>query len=93
MPPDVPQPVRLIVLTLALDVPTFTASHLSRLQPASDPGSESRNYAGEKWLINFAEMPDFHLTPRDLLHAVNQRRGTHGFNSPPKEGTLMIFSP
>jgi hypothetical protein len=41
----------------ALDVPTFTASRLSRPHPASDPGSQSRNYAGEKWPINFAETP------------------------------------
>jgi hypothetical protein len=41
----------------ALDVPTFTASCLSRPHPASDPGSQSRNYAGEKWPINFAETP------------------------------------
>jgi hypothetical protein len=41
----------------ALDVPTFTASRLSRTQPASDPGSQSRNYVGEEWLINFAETP------------------------------------
>jgi hypothetical protein len=41
----------------ALDVPTFTASRLSRPQPASDPGSQSRNYVGEKWPINFAETP------------------------------------
>jgi hypothetical protein len=57
MPPDVPQPVRLIVLSLLLDIPTFTASRLSRPQPASDPGSQSRNYVGEKWSINFAETP------------------------------------
>jgi hypothetical protein len=41
----------------ALDVPTFTASRLSRPQPSSDPGSQSRNYAGEKWPNNFAETP------------------------------------
>jgi hypothetical protein len=37
-----------------LDVPTFTASRLSRPQPARDPGSQSRQYVGEKWPINFA---------------------------------------
>jgi hypothetical protein len=93
MPPDVPQPVRLIVLTLALDVPTFTASRLSRPQPASDPGSQSRNNVRERWPINFAETPDFHVTPRDLLHAVNQRHVTHGFTTLPKKGVLRIFWP
>jgi hypothetical protein len=43
----------------ALDVTTFTASRLSRPHPASDPGSQSRNYAGEKWRINFAETPTY----------------------------------
>jgi hypothetical protein len=41
----------------ALDFPTFTASRLSRPQPASEPGSQSRNYVGEKGPINFAETP------------------------------------
>jgi hypothetical protein len=45
----------------ALDVPTFTASRLSRPYPASDRGSQSRNYAGEKWPINFAETPTITL--------------------------------
>ena len=39
------------------------------------------------------KMPDFHVTFRDLLHAVNIRHGTDGFTSPPKEGVLGIFSP
>ena len=37
-------------------------------------------------------MPDFHITFRDLLHAVNLRHGTDGFTSTPKEGVLRIFS-
>ena len=37
------------------------------------------------------KMPDFHLTFRDLLHAVNLRHGTNGFTSLPKEGVLSIF--
>ena len=36
-------------------------------------------------------MPDFHVTFRDLLHAVNVGHGTDGFTSPPKEGVLRIF--
>ena len=39
------------------------------------------------------KMPDFHLTLRGLLHAVNLRHGTNGFTSLPKEGVLRIFSP
>ena len=34
------------------------------------------------------KMPDFHVTFRDLLHAVNLRHGTNGFTSLPKEGVL-----
>ena len=37
------------------------------------------------------KMPDFHVTFRDLLHAVNLRHGADGFTSPPKEGVLRIF--
>ena len=39
------------------------------------------------------KMPDFHVTFRDLLHAVNLRHVTNGFTSLPKEGVLRIFSP
>ena len=38
------------------------------------------------------KMPDFHVTLRDLLHAVNLRHGTNGFTYVPKEGVLRIFS-
>ena len=37
------------------------------------------------------KMPDFHVTFRDLLHAVNLRHGTNGFTSLPKAGVLRIF--
>ena len=35
--------------------------------------------------------PDFHVTFRDILHAVNLRHGTDDFTSPPKEGVPRIF--
>ena len=38
------------------------------------------------------KVPDFHVTFRDLLYAVNLRHGTDDFTSPPKEGVLRIFS-
>jgi hypothetical protein len=38
-------------------------------------------------------MPDFHVTFRDLLHAVNLRHGTNGFTSLLKEVVLRIFCP
>jgi hypothetical protein len=36
---------------------------------------------------------DFHVTFRDVLHAVKLRHGNDGFTSLPKEGVLRIFSP
>jgi len=33
---------------------------------------------------------DFHITFKDLLHAVKLRHGTDGFASPPKEGFLAL---
>ena len=37
------------------------------------------------------KMPDFHVTFRELLHAVNLQYGTDGFTSSPKGGVLRIF--
>ena len=37
------------------------------------------------------KLPDFHITFRDLLHALNLRHGKNGFTSLPKEGVLRIF--
>ena len=48
----------------------------------------------ELWTRNIREFclnADFHVTFRDLLHAVKLRHGTDGFTSPPKEGVLRIF--
>ena len=41
----------------------------------------------------YLKVPDFRVTFRDLLHAVNLRHGTNDFTSLPKEGALRIFSP
>ena len=73
---------------LSSNVPTFSTS---RLQEILAPKVElhGREMADEFWL----KIPDFHITFRDLLHAVNLRHGTDGFTSPPKEGMLKIFSP
>ena len=37
------------------------------------------------------KMPDFNVTFRDFLHAVNLRHWTNGFTPLPKEGVLRIF--
>ena len=59
-----------------------------------DRSSERRNYLGREIADEFfLKMPDFHVTFRDLLHAVNLRHGTNGFTSLPKEGVLRTFSP
>ena len=59
-----------------------------------DPSSERRNYLGEKMVDEIClKISDFHVTFRDLLHAVNLRHGTNGFTSLPKEGLLRFFSP
>jgi hypothetical protein len=50
----------------------------------------------ELWARNVQEFclnADLHVTFRDLLHAVKLQHGTDGFNSPPMEGVLKIFSP
>jgi len=39
----------------------------------------------------FSLNAEFHVTFRNLLHAVQLRHGTDGFTSPPKEGMLRIF--
>jgi hypothetical protein len=76
------QPSRLIVRS-GLDVPTFATRHL---HPAAEGGT------GGKKFREFFQNADFHVTFRDLLHAVKLRQ-TDGFTSPPKEGVLRIFSP
>jgi hypothetical protein len=50
----------------------------------------------ELWARNVREFclnTEFHVTFRDLLHAVKLRHGADGFTSPPKEGVLRIVSP
>ena len=50
---------------------------------------------GTMWVGNglwiLPEMPDFHVTFRNLLHATNLQHGTDGSTSPQKEGVLRIF--
>jgi len=45
----------------------------------------------EKCPVNFYLNAEFHVTFKDLLHAVKLRHGTDGFTSPPKEGVLTIL--
>jgi hypothetical protein len=50
----------------------------------------------ELWARNvweFCLSAGFHVTFRDLLHAIKLQHETDGFISPPKEGVLRIFLP
>ena len=67
-------------------VPTFATSRLQEITAAKSGTTWARN---DRWIL--PKMPDFHVTFRDLLHALNLRHGTDGFTSPPKEGVLRFF--
>ena len=80
---------RLIVQTLV-----FSRSYLHRRVSPPETLVVKGELLGREMAGEFClKMPDFHVTFRDLLHAVNIRRGTNGFISLPKEGVLRIFSP
>ena len=64
--------------------------------PRVSPCDSTHRWKEELWVRNVRELclnADFHVTFRDLLHAIKIRHGTNGFTSPPKEGVLRIFSP
>jgi hypothetical protein len=63
--------------------------------PRVSPRESTQRRKVKLWARNVREFclnTDFHVTFRDLLHAVKLRHGTDGFISPLKEGVLMIFS-
>ena len=72
-----------------LDVLTFATMRLH-----ASPRESTQWRKVELWARNVREFclnADFHVTFRDLLHAVKLRHGTDGFTSPPNEGVLRIF--
>ena len=79
--------LRLIVRS-ELDVPTLATRRLHARAP-----SGGRWNCGRENVRDFCLNVDFHVTFRDLLHAVKLRHGTDGFTSPPKDGVLRIFPP
>jgi hypothetical protein len=81
--------LRLIVRS-DLDVPTFATRRLHACHHAWAPGG-GRWHCGRENVREFCLNSDFHVTFRNLLHAVKLRHGTDGFTSPPKEGVLRIF--
>jgi hypothetical protein len=80
---------RLIVRS-GLDVPTFATRRPHACHHARAP-SGGRWNCGREMSGKFCLNADFHVTFRDLLHAVKLRHGTDGFTTPPKEGLLRIF--
>ena len=83
--------LRLIVRS-GLDVPTFVTRCLHACHHARAP-SGGRWNCGPEMSGKFCLNAEFHVTFRDLLHAVKLRHGTDVFTFPPKEGVLRIFSP
>ena len=81
--------LRLIVRS-GLDVSTFATRRLHACHHVRTP-SGGRWNCGREMSGNFCLNADFHVTFRDLLHAVKLRHGTDGFTFPPKEGMLRIF--
>jgi hypothetical protein len=61
--------------------------------PRVSPRKSTQRRKVELWAINVRKVclnADFHVTFRDLLHAVKLRHGTDGFTFPPKKGVLRI---
>ena len=73
-----------------LDIPAFATRRLHACNHAKAP-SGGRWNCGREMSRKFCPNADFHVTFRDLLHAVKLRYGTDGFTSPPKEGVLRNF--
>jgi len=81
-----------LIVRFKLDVPTFATRRLHACHHARAPSGGKWN-CGREMSGKFCLNADFHVTFRDLLHAVKLRHGTDGFTSPPKEGVLRILSP
>ena len=79
------------IVRSGLDVSTFVTRRLHACHHARAP-SGGRWNCGREMSGKFCLNSKFHVTCRDLLHAVKLRHGTDGFTSPPKEGVLRIFS-
>ena len=64
--------------------------------PRVSPRKSTQRQKVELWTRNvqyFCLNADFHVTFRDLLHAVKLQHGTDDFTFPPKEVVLRIFLP
>ena len=68
----------------------------SNFRHQASPRESTQRRKVKLWARNvpkFCLNADFHVTFRDLLHAVKLRHETDGFTSLPKGGVLRIFSP
>jgi hypothetical protein len=82
---------RLIVWS-GLDIPTFATRRLHVFHHARAP-SCGRWDCGREMSGKFCLIANFHITFRDILHAVKLGYGTNSLTSPPKVGVLRIFLP
>jgi hypothetical protein len=82
------QPLRLIVRS-GLDVPIFATRCLHACHHARAP-SGGRWNCGREMSGKFCINADFHVTFRDLLHAIKLRHGNDGFTSPPKKDFFAL---
>jgi hypothetical protein len=73
-----------------LEVPTFATRCLHACHHVRAP-SRGRWNCGLEMYGKFCLNAYFHVTFRDLLHAVKLRHWTDGFTSPPKERVLKIL--
>jgi hypothetical protein len=72
--------------------PTISLVLVILIQPPETSSSEAGETRVRNMAAKFCLQASFHAR-RVLLHAVNQRHGTDGFTSPPKEGMLRILPP
>ena len=72
-----------------LDVSNFRHQASQRVSPPSGGMWNCEQEIFGTFCLNV----DFHVTFRDLLHAVKLGHGPDGFTSPQKEGVLRISSP
>jgi len=67
-----------------------------QVSPRVSPRDSTQRRKVELWERNFGESclnAEFHVTFKDLLHAVKLRHVTNGFTAPPKDSVLMNFRP
>jgi hypothetical protein len=79
-----------LIVRFGLNFPTFATRRLLACQHASAPRGGKWN-CGREMSGNFCLNVDFHVTFRELLHAVKLRHVTDGFTFPLKKGVLRIF--